>query len=161
MIEYYKDLEKYELDGPGRKLNMKIACPLIQDLRRSFNAKLSRKNGTFLFSHSTTLMLLLNILGASVDPYKITSQLYGTYDGDFRNFRSSTLTPLAANVAFVLFECTDSHEKDKVTKKVVGFHNERPIFFKRCNNSFYCDWKRFKSIFKVIIKISKKGKAIE
>ena len=126
---------------------MKIACPLIRDLKNSFDRVLSIKNGTFYFSHSTTLMLLMNILGATKDDITLTADLYGKYEGTHRNFRSSVLTPMAANVAFVLFECK---EGNKTRKKIVGYLNERPIFFERCNNSFSCDWKIFKSIFKVI-----------
>ena len=140
-------MEKYELDGPGQNLNMKIACPLIRDLKNSFDRVLSIKNGTFYFSHSTTLMLLMNILGATKDDITLTADLYGKYEGTHRNFRSSVLTPMAANVAFVLFECKEGNE---TRKKIVGYLNERPMFFKRCNNSFSCDWKIFKGIFKVI-----------
>ena len=131
---------------------MKAGCRLMQDLEDTLDED-KPKVATFYFAHSTTMMLLLNILGASEDPYEITHDLYDTYDGNSRNFRSSTLTPMAANVGFVLFDCKESSDDDEITKKVVAYHNERPLFFKRCNNSFSCNWEQFKDIFEVRIKL--------
>ena len=151
-MAYYKDLKKYMKDGPGNDINLKIACPLMKDLKRAFNAKAAkgRKIGTFYFSHATTLMLLLNLLGVSKDRCELTHDFYGTEKAGRRNFSNSLLTPTAANIAFVLFECSELSKGDNVVyrKKVVAYHNERPILLRRCNG-IYCDWKRFKRIFKV------------
>ena len=151
-MAYYKDLKKIMEDGPGNDINLKVACPMMKDLKRAFDTKAEkgRKKGTFYFSHSTTMMLLLNLLGVSRDRYEITHDSYGTEEAERRNFRASLLTPMAANVAFVLFECSELSKGDKVVykKKVVGYHNEKPISFQGCNG-IYCDWKRFKRIFKV------------
>ena len=153
VIEFYNDLEKYGLDGPENEINKMIGCRLMQDLEDTFDEEENPKTSTFYFSHSTMMMLLLNILGASEDPYKITHDLYDTYNGNSRNFRTSTLTPMASNVGFVLFDCIESSDISEITKKVVAYHNERPLFFKRCNNSFSCNWEQFKEIFEVRIKL--------
>ena len=66
-MEYYSDLEKYYVSGPGSELNMKVACPLMTDLKKAFDKnELNRKKANFYFSHSKVILLLLNILGVKL-----------------------------------------------------------------------------------------------
>lgn len=147
-MEYYNDLEHYQTRGPGNELNMKIGCRLLQNLEKTFDEKSTPKVGTFLFSHATMMFFLLNILGVTKDPFPITHDLYQTGKGNSRNFRSSVLAPMSANVAFVMFDCNESADENDITKKVVAYHNERPLFLERCNG-YSCDWKTFKDLFRV------------
>ena len=148
VIEYYNDLEHFYTRGPGNELNMKIGCRLIQNLRNVFDVESNSKIGTLLFSHATMMFFLLNILGVTNDPFPITYDLYRTGKGNGRNFRSSVLAPMSANVAFVMFDCNESTNEYDVTKKIVAYHNERPLFLERCNG-YTCNWETFKKLFKV------------
>ena len=127
---------------------MKIGCRLIQDLQKMFDDESNPMIGKFLFTHATMIFLLLNILGATKDPFPITYDLYKTGNGNGRNFRSSVLVPMSANVAFVLFDCQESTNAFDITKKIVAYHNERPLYLERCNG-YVCDWETFKLLFKV------------
>ena len=114
-----------------------------------FDYESNQKIGKFLFTHATMIFLLLNILGVTKDPFPITYDFYKTAKGNGRNFRSSVLVPMSANVVFVLFDCQESTNELDITKKIVAYHNERPLYLERCNG-YVCDWDTFKLLFKVI-----------
>ena len=56
-----------------------------------------------------------------------------------RSFQLSKISPFSGSLGFALYNCGNR------SKKVVMFHNEKPMSIPLCNNSLeYCDWDDFK-----------------
>ena len=76
----------------------------------------SRPLGTFLFSHSDTLVSFLTLLGLYRDRDPLTHENYPQMR-DGRKFRTSLIDPFATNVAFALLDC-----QEEPRERVVAMH---------------------------------------
>lgn len=141
-LELHEDLKFWALNGYGNPLNSDMACPLINDLVDTFvNISSDGTKGVFYVSDSDAFLPFLSLLGLFNDSQPLIGPNYNNSLKD-RAYRTSTMSPFAANIAFVFFDC-DEHED-----KVVVLHNETPVKLEACSTP-HCTWSQFKAIFQV------------
>lgn len=75
---------------------------------------------TIQVGHGETLLPLLSLLGFFKDETALTAKNFPLQYN--RKFRSSQIVPYAANLVFVLYDCTDG-------LRLQFFHNEKPMLF--------------------------------
>ncbi|VVD04147.1 unnamed protein product [Leptidea sinapis] len=119
-LEYYYDLKHYWLDGYGHELTYRPACMLMKHLVD--NMRTQRRNATFLFAHSGTLLKLLTHLQL----YKPNSHLRGHSIDEDRTFRVSDIDCFASNIAFILYKCKDGD-------KLLTLHQEKVVRLPMCD----------------------------
>jgi len=111
LMEYREELEYFWVDGPGYPVTGQQACVLARDMVDTFrNISMGmEKNGTFYFTHSGTILKFLTFLKVGQDDSILRSDNWREMMG--RRWRTSTLGPFAANVAFVLQKCEGDQMK--------------------------------------------------
>lgn len=132
VLEYKSDLKQYWKRGYGHDINRKSSCPLFHDI---FNRLDKAANGyrfgevktaTIQVGHGETLLPLLSLLDFFKDEKPLTAENFSSQHN--RMFRSSQIVPYAANLVFVLYECSDGF-------RVQLFLNEKPMTFPSMNHS--------------------------
>ncbi|XP_023702394.1 multiple inositol polyphosphate phosphatase 1-like [Cryptotermes secundus] len=106
VLEYKEDLSAYYKHGYGSDLNKKVGCVLVKDFLDRFSKLENGENqpaGVFYFSHDTDMQLFLTSLGVAKDSETLTHSNYKSMEN--RLWRTSLLTPFAANFAAVFFKC--------------------------------------------------------
>eukprot|EP01111_Echinosteliopsis_oligospora_P009212 TRINITY_DN2664_c0_g1_i2.p1 TRINITY_DN2664_c0_g1~~TRINITY_DN2664_c0_g1_i2.p1 ORF type:complete len:513 (+),score=141.89 TRINITY_DN2664_c0_g1_i2:55-1593(+) len=109
--EYNKDLKTYYKRAYGNQFNYQIASPLLQAITSDMDAVImgdsKRKDelAFMRFAHAETVMPLAAILGLYRDDYDLTADLS---EEEIRNrkWRSSDISPYAANFVFALYQCS-------------------------------------------------------
>lgn len=131
-FEYLDDLKHYYKKAGGHAVNREMACPLLHHMVGALEA---RANGSspesthLMFAHAETLVPLLTRLGLFDGDAHLTSDL----DSEKRRkriFRSSSVTPMAANLFLALYQCSDGP-----SHVVRAWLNEKPIRIPRCHDS--------------------------
>lgn len=132
VLEYKEDLGYYYQNSYGYPKGADLACYAVSDMVRHLA---SPDNPTVIayFTHETEIQLFLSALGAKKDLEALRADNY--FQMRNRQFRSSELTPFAANVAAVRYQCTDPREP----VKVIFFLNEKALMFDWCKVGL-CDW---------------------
>lgn len=132
VLEYKEDLGYYYQNSYGYPKAADLACYAVSDMIRHL-ARPENPTVIGYFTHETEIQLFLNALGAKQDREAPRADNY--YAMRNRQFRSSELTPFAANVAAVRYQCTDPREP----VKVIFFLNEKALMFDWCKVGL-CDW---------------------
>lgn len=98
----------------------------------SFNFSFSYKRGIFRFGHSESLVPLMSILGLHKDSEDLRADNF--HNMHYRKFRASTISPFAANIAFILHKCDSGKSQTSSTEsfKVELLVNEKPVTFPFC-----------------------------
>ncbi|CAB0036380.1 unnamed protein product [Trichogramma brassicae] len=144
ILEYTEDLEEYYKSGPGREVNAKLGCPLLNDMFDHFK-NLERGNfnneprGIFYFAHSTTLLNLLSSLDIRKDTTPLLSHNYHSMER--RRFKTSEIDAFASNLVAVFYRCSELQPN-----KVMFFLNEQPVYLDGCSVGL-CDWEYLKGRF--------------
>ncbi|KAI5103173.1 multiple inositol polyphosphate phosphatase 1 precursor, partial [Silurus meridionalis] len=127
VLEYKNDLKQYWKRGYGHEINRKSCCILFHDIfRRLDQASYDYRFGeatkavTIQVGHGETLLPLLSLMGFFRDETPLTAKNFPQQQS--RKFRSSRIVPYAANLLFVLYECTDG-------LRLQVFLNEKPVTF--------------------------------
>jgi multiple inositol-polyphosphate phosphatase/2,3-bisphosphoglycerate 3-phosphatase len=107
LLEYAEDLKYYYKGGYGNELNGKVGCPPLKDLYEKFEATVNSGNNngnkvTVFFTHSITIQTFLTAMGIAKDYQPLTAENY--YQQQRRKWRTSTIDPVASNLAAVLYE---------------------------------------------------------
>ncbi|CAK1554516.1 unnamed protein product [Leptosia nina] len=105
VLEYVEDLQHYYRNGHGDPMNAKLGASSLKDLYESF--ELGTQGVTSFsayFSHDTMLEMVYTALGLYEDKPAIS----GLERTRKRLWRTSFLTPFAANFVAVLNKCNDS-----------------------------------------------------
>jgi multiple inositol-polyphosphate phosphatase / 2,3-bisphosphoglycerate 3-phosphatase len=105
-LEYWADLEYYHRNGygnPNHRLIENLSCGLMQDMLRylqsnDVNEERARVYGT----HSTSIQLLVVALGAFEDENPLTRHNFA--QNVPRMYKTSWISPMAANLAVVRYE---------------------------------------------------------
>eukprot|EP01116_Phalansterium_solitarium_P023621 TRINITY_DN8382_c0_g1_i2.p1 TRINITY_DN8382_c0_g1~~TRINITY_DN8382_c0_g1_i2.p1 ORF type:complete len:410 (+),score=52.49 TRINITY_DN8382_c0_g1_i2:795-2024(+) len=123
-FETSADLQDYYIRGWGVPLSYQIAAPLLIDVFKTMDAILvakpvSQVKAKFRFAHAETILPLLALLGLYNDPEPLH---WNSPNLTSRLWRGSVLSPFAANVAFVLYNCSGSY-------RVKLMHNENEMYF--------------------------------
>ncbi|XP_036428920.1 multiple inositol polyphosphate phosphatase 1b [Colossoma macropomum] len=133
VLEYKNDLKQYWKRGYGHDINRKSSCSLFHDLfRRLDQASYDYRFGevtkavSIQVGHAETLLPLLSLMGFFRDETPLTAENFSQQHN--RKFRTSWIVPYAANLLFVLYECSDG-------LRLQFFINEKPMSFPNINHS--------------------------
>jgi hypothetical protein len=128
---------------------------------RAKNGKL----GTLYFAHSETVRPLLALLGLYNDSKTPTADNYAEQknrqntcikSGHFaltnvlclyRSYRTSIISSMSANLAFVLYDC-EGGDDGGVVQKLLTLHQEKPVIPAGCDEEL-CDWNQFQNAYQV------------
>lgn len=144
VLEYDEDLKYYYSNGYGDSHNERLGCPIVKDLMNNFKYKSQTQlgpKGVFYFGHSSNVFSAIVRLGFARD----TSPLLSSNFNDMRDrkWKSSYLSPFAANVMAALYEC---HGENKVT----FFVNEVPMVVEKYG-CILCPWTLIENLFDPIV----------
>lgn len=128
VLEYHEDLKLYQKTGYGFDINSRVACKAVVNLLDHFDSTTSPYNVSVSFARATTIQLFLTALGAhkneTVKPSN--DSMAGMSD---RKWKSSQISPYAANLAVVKYTCTNNQHQVKF------FLNQKPLEFDWCTES--------------------------
>lgn len=92
------------------------------------------------FAHTASIQLLLTALGAVKDVTPLRADNYPQMSR--RKWRSSEITPFAANLAAIKYDCPNDNDRTKV----MFFLNQKPMDFSFCNVGL-CNWSDIKRLY--------------
>lgn len=134
MMVYRDDLIYFYKSSHGSKLNRNIKCAAIKDMLNRLDNNAGPKT-TAYFSHSAALQLFLTGLGAMRDDIDLKGDNFTKMS--MRRWKTSEISPFAANIAAVRYKCT---ERDQV--KI--FLNEKLLHIDWCGKNGACDWENLR-----------------
>ncbi len=107
VLEYFQDMDYYYRTGYGyanyRPLFENLNCHLMQDLLSHLQSNGENDHKARIFNtHLAVLQFLYVTFGAFDDPIPLTRHNFAQQT--FRQFRSSVLVPMAANIAIIRYE---------------------------------------------------------
>lgn len=144
VLEYAEDLDYYWIDGYGYDINHQQACPTIHDMFTFFSSASSEKKAVLYFSHAGTVLKMLAHLGLYKDLEPLRATNFHEMLGK-RQWRVSSISSFASNIAFVLYGCEGNEHSHK---KILTLHQERPVRLPGCPaNEDLCDVETFKTVF--------------
>lgn len=136
LLEYVEDLTSYYKSGYGNRMAERIGCSPLKDLYEGFeryvNGNPDGNKASFIFSNTNTFQSTLVALGIDKDYTTLKADNY--YQQMKRNWKSSLISPFAANLVATLYEC---NRDDKY--RVMFFLNEVPVDFPDCSVGL-CNW---------------------
>lgn len=139
IFEYQEDLNYYYKSSHGSKLNKNVKCFAMNDMlnRLSTDNNNNQSNKTTVyFTHSAAVQLLLTSLGAFKDEIDLKADNFTQMS--FRKWKTSQISPFAANVAAVRYTCLNN-DNDKVK----FFLNEKVLHLDWCTPDGVCNWHDF------------------
>ncbi|KAJ9598264.1 hypothetical protein L9F63_011085, partial [Diploptera punctata] len=142
VMEYQEDLLYYYYTGYGTDMNTNMGCAPVKDFLDRFSEIEEGKQqpaGVFYFTHSEMLQQVLLPLGIAKDQENLTAANYEEMKN--RQWRTSNITPFAANLAAVFFKC-DIGEEYRIQFRF----NEHPVNLDGCEQDL-CDWSFIKQKF--------------
>ncbi|KAF6025945.1 MINPP1 [Bugula neritina] len=109
VLEYAQDLKAYWKKGYGYTINYEQSCPLLTDIFTNFQEIISNSSApavSLYFGHTETLLPFYSLLGLFLDEKPLTASNFLQHK-EKRKFRSSIISPFAANIGFTLYECEE------------------------------------------------------
>lgn len=149
VLEYREDLYYYYKAGYGREINAQLGCTLLQDMMNHFWKVQQDKNsiepkGVFYFTDIVSLQNLLTTLNINKDQMHLSAFNYR--DMAKRQWRTSFISPFAANLVAVFYKCDD----DSQPNKVMFYLAEKLVYLDGCDVGL-CDWEYFRQKFSSVI----------
>ncbi|KAJ8600813.1 hypothetical protein CTAYLR_006412 [Chrysophaeum taylorii] len=135
-LEYAKDLEVWYESAGGNPLAPRAAVELIRDFFDAF----ATRRGAWRFAHAETLLPFATALGA----FDAQPPLTAAYRDDTRLFKTSLVSPMAANLVAAAYPCVD--ETNRSHFRVKFSLNERDFQVPGCDD-LYCDLGTLRDIF--------------
>ncbi|XP_045133296.1 multiple inositol polyphosphate phosphatase 1-like isoform X1 [Portunus trituberculatus] len=139
VMEYHQDLKYYYEDSFGHPMNGKTACQTLNDIRKLFQHAVQKDGevkprGVFYFAHDKTVFKVMASLGLFRPPQHLRHDNFE----DMRNrvWRTSFISPFAANLAFVLYKCEPEY-------KVALFFQGEPVPIGEACQRTVCAWEEF------------------
>jgi multiple inositol-polyphosphate phosphatase/2,3-bisphosphoglycerate 3-phosphatase len=133
VLEYAEDLKHFYKKAYGLPLNAQMACPLHERVVQALRDRASGLNdraSDLIFAHGETLVPLMTRLGLFSDRLALTASLTPS-QRRARKFRSGMVNPMAANLLFVLYECSSATRSEHL---VLALHNEQPVHLPFCSS---------------------------
>lgn len=130
ILEYVEDLKYYYKTGPGGRNNDNVHCFTVSDLIAHMEADEGPKVVAY-FTHASAIQLFLTSLGLVRDSEALRGDNFDQMRK--RNWRTSTISPFAANLAAVRYKC-DNAAKETPEDKIKFFLNERNIEMTQCES---------------------------
>ena len=145
-FNWEEDALSYFSKGPAGQpgsIAHQSACPLVADflvsseraIRDPHNAPIAHLR----FGHAETIVPFLVLLGL----YNTDSMSDMLTRPKGRNFRMSKLSPMGANIQWILYACPNQEYRVRM------LHNEKDVSFPiaGCEKSAWCAWPKVKSFF--------------
>ncbi|GMF35308.1 unnamed protein product [Phytophthora fragariaefolia] len=133
-LDYLDDLKEFYCIGAGYEINYEMAAVLLREIFDTMTARATGGStllGNFFFAHAETTLPLITLMGFGD---RTPLQSNATKDSiATRGFRTSTLSPFAANIEFRLFKRKSMGEEFYVQILV----NEKEIAIPACGQ-VYC-----------------------
>ncbi|KAK3089876.1 hypothetical protein FSP39_007278 [Pinctada imbricata] len=143
ILQYGQDIEDYLIRFGGDPLNKDVTCPLMKDIEMSFETAIKqiRANESYdvmdvRIGHFSTVSLLLNALGLYQDTEPLKADNF--MEMRDRQFMSSCVVPMSANVAFVLYICDSNDEDDYAVRVIV---NDADVIVPGCGSTV-CEYRK-------------------
>ncbi|KAK7068393.1 hypothetical protein SK128_007921 [Halocaridina rubra] len=142
VMEYHQDLKYYYEDSYGQPLNLETACQAVSNIyshfSNSINLGRAKFSGIFNFAHDKTIFQVMTRLGL----FRPSQHLRHDNFANMKNrvWKTSYLSPFAANLAFVLFGCGDDY-------RMGTFFQGQPIPLAEKCEGISCHWEEIKSWF--------------
>jgi len=145
VYEYTDDLLDYYEKGYGSPLAYEISCPLLVDFFDMMNNVVNQsviQNAKLRFAHAETIIPFASLLGLFNDS---TTLQWNSSPNTIQNrkWRTSVISAFAANIAFVLYNCSGEF-------KVQLLYNEQPMQFPQCNFDL-CPYSTFLKLYGNIV----------
>ncbi|CAG9827729.1 unnamed protein product [Diabrotica balteata] len=136
VLEYAEDLKYFFEAGYGNRMSERIGCNPLKDFYERFERTVNGNNdgnkASFIFTQTETFLSTLVALGIAKDYNPLTAENY--MQQSRRNWKTSTISPFAANLVATLYECNRDEKY-----RVVFFLNESPVEFQECSVGL-CNW---------------------
>ncbi|PRP85356.1 histidine acid phosphatase-like protein [Planoprotostelium fungivorum] len=147
-LDYAGDLKEYYTKSYPRSINWEIGEPLLQDLFDTIDNSIAGngERSNLRFAHAETIMPLAALLGLQRD------EAYPTADWSDeqiknRKWKGSHVTPFAANIAFITYNCSASSSPRDY--RVQLLQNEVPIAFPGCESPL-CPLQQLRKIYQIL-----------
>lgn len=140
MFEYLSDLNDYYRNSYGSKSVTKhLSCLMVRNMIDTMSDPTTSNKVTALFTHSPSIFLLLTSLGVFEDNDPLLGNNFRQQLN--RKFKGNKLSPFAANLAAVRYDCGSSD-------KVLFLLNQKPLKMKWCKNGSICTVKEIWNMYK-------------
>lgn len=145
-LELVSDIMAATTKGYVEPINYQMACPLLDFAMRKLNNVTHHDKyvATLFFAHAETVIPLVAILGLFKDAQPLVPpQNETTWQQQMQNrqWRTSQISPFAANVMFVVTQC------DGDALQVQVLVNERPIPIPKCNHALSCPLQKMMQLY--------------
>lgn len=142
IIEYYYDLMNYYKCSYGLgPIAKNLACLAVKNMIQNMAIKnnSTTQKVTAYFSQSPLILLMLSAFGAQYDSMPLLANNY--YSQQNRKFRISKITPFAANIAAVKYQCKNSDDK------ILFLLNQLPLKMNWCRDGELCTITELENMF--------------
>ncbi|XP_022831181.1 multiple inositol polyphosphate phosphatase 1-like [Spodoptera litura] len=151
-LEYAEDLDTYYRYGYGSPMNKDVGCTFVKDMMTFFEKHVTNNNqsplnprATIHLTEAAMMLMTLTAMGAHQDSAPLTGDNYHSAVVQSRKWTASTMTPFNANLAAVLYKCTQNGNfQVNEEYQVLFLENERPMNLPGCRVGL-CDWSLIKS----------------
>lgn len=134
--------QSYYENGYGNAINYQSACPLLKDFVNRTDALICGNDvnmvAKYRFAHAETVMPFVSLLGLYKDPSPLMAD-WSPQKQAARLWKSSSISPYAANVVLTLYNCGDSYS-------VKALVNEIEVVLPGCP-SVLCPYSTFKTVY--------------
>ena len=137
VMEFLQDMEFFWQRSYGDRLCIKVACNLLKDIAQNVMFSFHSNSARFDFSHAEVLVPILANFGIGEMDEVLTTDSF-LWQLEEREFRTSKITPFAANVAFPIFKCHHQYFVDMLL-------NGEPVHIKKCPRP--CPLENFSEIY--------------
>ncbi|CAK1596433.1 unnamed protein product [Parnassius mnemosyne] len=151
-FEYAEDLEMYYKYSYGNEMNEKMGCTTVKDMMNFLKTHVNhdtpqQPRAQIQFTDAPTILLTLTAMGQRHDLAPLTGDNYHTQAIQARKWSSSLMSPFNANIAAVLYKCSqDGNFQVKGEYQVLFLENEKPMNLDGCRVGL-CDWNYVKNKF--------------
>ncbi|XP_078269280.1 multiple inositol polyphosphate phosphatase 1b [Rhinoraja longicauda] len=155
VLEYLGDLKQYWKRSYGYKINGLSSHKLFQNIFQYMDQTIeeNERNQTIShpavlrFGHAETLLPVLTLMGYFQDERPLLASNFEEQRN--RKFRSGRISPLAANLLLVLYQCNEARSLGEKYKLQL-FLNERPLPFPQ-SGKLVSDYDEVKSHYQQLI----------
>ena len=151
IFEYYYDLKKYYVSGPGIELSWKVSGALLYDIVTSLEKSAGEPQpddyvptATLRFAHGETVVPLVTLLGLYSGDGKPLTHDWTMNEITNRIWKASAITPMATNLAFAQYRCPNMGDGTYIEL----FQNEKSTPVPGCNSNRLCEYSTFKELYK-------------
>ncbi|XP_062927691.1 multiple inositol polyphosphate phosphatase 1-like isoform X1 [Mobula hypostoma] len=155
VLEYMADLKQYWKRSYGYEINGLSSHKLFQNIFQYMDQTIEENErnesishtAVLRFGHAETLLPVLTLMGYFKDERPLLADNFEEQKN--RKFRSGQISPFAANLIFVLYQCNESQSIGEKYKLQL-FLNEKPLPFPQ-NGSLVTDYDEVKNHYQHLI----------